>query len=308
MPASMIHAKINKAIFALFCIGTIWGTIGGTVQAAYEISDGTVKALYHFNGDLVDSSGTGANGTAQGNAAATTNPKLGSGSLNLDGAGDYSAVGDFAALDMGSGNFSISAWVKHDGSSTNSYPTIFGPAGTWSAGAYGIRFDNLDAEEFSMHINSATPADPFLYSPTPYSEDTWYLYTFVRSGSTVTMYINGTSVASGSYSGAFDFSRSGAFNIGWSAWDGANGYWKGQIDEVGIFNKALSGTDILYLYNSGNGNEICTTASCAATTTASTSTAVVSDEEITFYSLATYVLYLVVGLYSFRFGFRMAYI
>jgi len=283
----MIVAKINKILI----IGLFSFLFVPTVFGAYEISDGTVKGLWHFNGDVVDSSGNGLNGTNNGNSAGTGVAKLGSNSLVLDGTGDYVSVADSALLDLGTNNFSFNIWQKHVGASTNSYPTILGPAGTWSAGAWGIRFDNLDAEGFSMHVNSATPADPFIYSPTSYSEDTWYMYTIVRSGTTVTMYINGNSVASGTYAGTFDFSRGGQMNIGWSAWDGANGYFQGNLDEGVILNKALSLTEISYLYNSGNGNEVCTTVGCSIVSSTSTSaTSTIAESQDTMYWFLSYLL------------------
>jgi len=77
-----------------------------------------VGLLLHFDGTdgsttFTDDSSNGLTVTAHGNAQVdTAQSKFGGASLLLDGTGDYLTVADNAALDLGSGDFTIEAWIR----------------------------------------------------------------------------------------------------------------------------------------------------------------------------------------------------
>lgn len=78
--------------------------------------------------------------------------------------------------------------------------------------------------------------------------DTWYHVVFVKSGTTVTGYLNGT-VMTGSngpqYSNETGFALGGKQDTSF--------HFDGIIDEVGLWSRALTSTEVTELYNSGSG-------------------------------------------------------
>lgn len=85
----------------------------------------------------------------------------------------------------------------------------------------------------------------------------WHMWTFVGDGSGMRTYLDGNStpVASNANTGALTdpgsstpfggYKSGGSLQAGW--------YLDGQLDEIGIWNVALSTADIATLYNSGSG-------------------------------------------------------
>ena len=71
-------------------------------------------------------------------------------------------------------------------------------------------------------------------------------------GSTKTIYLNGSSVASTlNNSGNVHYDGSGTHFIGSSK--GSEEFWNGKIDDVAIWQRTLSSSEVSNLYNSGNG-------------------------------------------------------
>jgi hypothetical protein len=76
-----------------------------------------VTALLHFDGNLTDVKGT--TWTANGNAAATGDPKFGTKSLLLDGTGDYLRAGTASIAEFGTNDWTVEMWVYADDISVN---------------------------------------------------------------------------------------------------------------------------------------------------------------------------------------------
>jgi len=82
------------------------------------------------------------------------------------------------------------------------------------------------------------------------STNTWYYLTATISGTTLTAYINGSSIGSGTIGSG----TASTNNLSLSCYaDASGGYFQGYLDEVGIWSRALSSTEVSQLYNSGAG-------------------------------------------------------
>jgi hypothetical protein len=82
--------------------------------------------------------------------------------------------------------------------------------------------------------------------------NTWTHVAATYDGSTIRLYLNGTQAASRSYSTAITHST-----VTWRVGSGLNSisntgyYWTGAIDDVAIYNKALTATQIQLHHDSG---------------------------------------------------------
>ncbi len=163
--------------------------------------------------------------------------------------------------------YSVSAWIN-----PSSLPASNGnyhfAVGVESSG-FGLTLLNSGGTQQvrSYHTNAAVNSDKGAAYNVSLTTGTWYHLVATWNGSVITLYLNGSSVATSSWS---DIQTGGGTNSHIGSWIGASPshFWDGSIDEVGIWSKALSTTEISDLYNGGNGQTMCTIGSdCPSGTT-----------------------------------------
>jgi hypothetical protein len=177
-------------------------------------------------------------GTAWGNGATG---KYNS-SLNFDGTDDYVSMGDPASgiFDFGSNDFTVSIWVKKGSPSAD--------GGILTKEAYDGTGNSLDLYYF--HSNSR-----YIYwnGSAAYSFGTattsWQQLIVTRSGTTITMYSAGKLMATGTDARAL----TNAYPLVIGAFADYSQPFSGQIDDVKIWNYALSADQIKKLYNENSG-------------------------------------------------------
>ena len=171
-------------------------------------------------------------GTAQ---LDTAQKKFGTASLLLDGDSDYVTVGDSDHLDFGAGDFTVECWVRFAALGNN---TIFShwANGTASSMSYYLTYFNSSGLlRLGYYLGSNLDAS---YSWSP-STGTWYHIALERSGTTIKVYIDGTSVISASASttalrDSEDPFRVGVFNDGSTGSTTLEWYFNGHIDDLRI--------------------------------------------------------------------------
>lgn len=187
-------------------------------------------------------------------------------SLTFDGTDDFVAIPDLGTqynhLD-GLDTFSISMWVKPSASPVSSTMGIFGlpkSGYTWNLAAYYVPAST----QIGIQVNSAGSNDYVNNSVTLSTSAFSHLaFVFDRAtesgGARIKVYVNGD-LKSNETSGAWSqIASAGNHPLHIGAYQqGAGGIveWTGEIDEVGIFNTALSQTDVNTIYNGGSPNDI----------------------------------------------------
>lgn len=138
------------------------------------------------------------------------------GSGYFDGSGDYLTIADNAALQMGTGDFTIEFWINY--TSLNGYPTPFSKGYT-SAGALLFQTGANNGLMIVYANGSAVISETGTGTT-----GTWIHYALVRNGTTLTLYRNGSSV--GSVTNSTNFNNTGNFAIGDRSGGGTplNGY------------------------------------------------------------------------------------
>ena len=179
-----------------------------------------------------DHSGNGNDGTLQGDPT-WTNGKKG-GALDFDGSDDYV---DLATQIPNQTNGTYSAWIKYSGSGNSA---VFGTSG----GNPSYIFLFFNADNIFVGDNASSQVS-WPFSPADFT-DTWKLLTLVKSGSTLTLYVDGVSQGSRSMTNITPVDYIGTGQTG-----GGDYHFNGQIDDLRIYNRALTSTDIQALYNSG---------------------------------------------------------
>ncbi|HJY81928.1 MAG TPA: LamG-like jellyroll fold domain-containing protein, partial [Candidatus Binatia bacterium] len=221
--------------------------VGGTpppgLVAAYSFNEGGGTTAS-------DASGNGHTGTVV-NSPTWTTGKVGS-ALLLNGTNQYVDVPSNSAFNL-TGDLTVAAWVKdaahgsllakHNGSTSGDYAVYI-----HGSGIFDLYGDGLTPAAVSS--TRAIPAD-----------HAWHHVAVTRQGSTVTFYLDGSAAGTASMAGAFH-TNSSPVDIGCdeTGCNDLNGLLTGSVDEVRLYNRALSASEIQTVMNTAGGNTSSTTA------------------------------------------------
>lgn len=200
--------------------------------------------LMHLNepagsGTINDTSGNNNSGLNNGATCGATG-KLNT-ALSFNGTNNYISIPDANSLDLTT-NISVSAWVY-----ANSYPlwaTILGKttSGSWANG-YGLAH-YTGTNDIHFWVTSYSSTNAVATVPT----GGWHHIIGTYDGSIIKIYLDGVQQDSRPRTGAISTNNS-ALNIG-CANSGAY-FWNGRIDEVAVFNRALTATEVSDIYKRG---------------------------------------------------------
>jgi hypothetical protein len=189
-----------------------------------------------LDGSPNDSSGNGNNGTWYGsltNGSYYTGGKIGQAG-NFDGTDDYVSVPDNLTLRLNS-DFTISLWYKEI-TLIGSYPGILVKGNSGVAGQGYLIFYISNGTILYKRDNISPSAANLVTT-------SWNFLTITYSGSIWSWYLNGMLKASGTQVYVTDTSTSSLlFGKG-------DDFGSGVIDDVRIYNRALSAAEIQAIYN-----------------------------------------------------------
>ena len=160
-------------------------------------------------------------------------------SLSFDGSNDYLSVTQNSAINI-SGDITLSAWINR--TSTTNYNAILTKRQVGGSMNYQFTIDNSNGQVGLGHSGGA-----WVYNTTTtLSTNTWYHVAVTVSSGTAQFYING--VAEDSFTGVTITATTQDLIIGATV---SYNYFGGLIDEVSVFNSALSASQITNIYNGG---------------------------------------------------------
>lgn len=163
--------------------------------------------------------------------------------LKFDGENDYIEVGDDSSLDIDN-EITISAWIKttNDGN----YKKIITKMDSSNNNGYWLQVNN-DGRMHGLIKNGGTSLISLFSTETVY-DDSWHhvVFTYDSSDGNAYMYIDGSE--DGSDSSGTDIGTNNVPLYLSGHVEKAEHYFNGTIDEVMIFDRALSSTEIDILY------------------------------------------------------------
>ncbi len=208
----------------ILCLNSFVYAASGLV-AAYSFNEG-------FGSTVADASGNGNTGTISG-AAWTTSGRYGS-ALSFNGTNAWVTVNDAAALDL-TAAVTLESWVNPSVVTNWQAVVIKERPGGLSYAIYANSSNNRPAA--ALH----TSTDINLYGASPLPANTWSHLAITYDSANLRLYVNGVQVSVQAVSGAMPTSTSPLRIGGDSVW---GEYFKGLIDEVRIYNRALSAAEI----------------------------------------------------------------
>jgi len=164
------------------------GTTYTVPTAPSSVVANTKLLLSTTNAGIIDNAMMNNLETVGNAQISTAVSKFGGGSMAFDGSGDWLVAPSNAMFNMGTGNFTIECWA-YPQTQVQTYPALFNLTGTADL---SVAYNHGDgtANSFSM-LTGGTRTSASVTS----SVNAWYHIAIVRNGTTVTLYIDGTSRA-----------------------------------------------------------------------------------------------------------------
>jgi len=218
-----------KKLIYLISFILVLGFVLPSIANAAELN---LVGWWKFDGDYLDWSGYNNHGSPYGSGISTvSDPERGQVAA-FNGTDDYVGTGQSLLSNMA--KFTLAGWVS---------------AGNAEAGRIGL-FGQNDCVEFGFQggdIHCYTSGGG--QARTAWTEDapTWHHIAVVGDGTTLTVYVDGgVAVIGGSTTNSYGSSTYRLNNIGGGGiWDATGNWFSGQIDDVRLYDYALSQDEIV---------------------------------------------------------------
>ena len=168
--------------------------------------------------------------------------------IDFDGEDDYVDCGNDASLKITGSSITLSAWIRADNFSTYSWDNTIIDFHNDLMSGYGLRCGGSGI--LSFNLGNGISWYEITSSANALSTGEWYFVVGTYDGSTQRIYINGTQVSFIARSLSIAANTTSDFYIGESDYYPGRRF-DGRIDEVAVWNTALSASAITALYNSG---------------------------------------------------------
>jgi hypothetical protein len=198
-----------------------------------------------------DSSGNGNNGTLVGAGGPSWITGIVSNALRFDGKDEYVNVPSSPVFGI-TGDITLAAWIKRE--VPGAYDAVMAKTDGGTVWDYDIFFNDGD-NRLTFWSDVASPISVF--STSEILDTNWHHIAVTRSGSDVTFYFDGIDAGTATMIGAFA-NNAVPVRIATDGpeYDEVRAAFQGGIDDVRIYNRALSRAEVQALNVTGTGAEI----------------------------------------------------
>lgn len=240
------------------CLSLDLGSATPTPTPPATMSDDLV-ALWNFeeiNGNRYDSSGNGNTLIEGADVSYSTDSKQGSYSADFElDNGSYLYHADAPQFDFSTA-FTFAVWVKSESILSNAQ-TVLAKYNTGSSRAYDfwIRIDDTGDYQLHPRLNMSSTGSNYFYNlaETYLVADIWYHLVFTWDGTYLRSYVNGLEDSTATEPGVSSiYNSSLSFMVGRRDPSSSTpDYFDGLMDELIVYNRALSASEVYYLYHNG---------------------------------------------------------
>ncbi|NLZ04368.1 MAG: hypothetical protein GXY19_04290 [Phycisphaerae bacterium] len=213
----------------------------------------SLLASYQFEGNANDSSGHGLNGAITDGQLVSPGKRGEGKAVQLNDAGHVD-LGRAPSLDFGTVDWAVTAWYKNTntGTGTDNKGTIFAKGGDNTG---GHRYCLIMSETTEGVLSLVTDNNVTKYvvdSVSVTNDDEWHCVVGQRKGTALEIYIDGHLEGAGSVAATYNLAGTSQHNayVGAITNHADSSLYKlyiGLIDDVRVYNRALSDAEILWL-------------------------------------------------------------
>ena len=227
---------MKKTILTILCICIM---VMFSQKTFADLSTGLV-GYYDFNGNALDKSGNSNNATVIGASLTTDRDGNADSAYSFDGINDYMRAANATTLQV-SDTMTMSAWVFMEDQGRSRIAGVYQGDGDIE---YAMMFDSKKMRMQTKNNNDQWGLNS-TFSNTAISGFAWHHLIFTFDKPTYKFYLDGKLDGSGSWnSSIMNNNANPALYIGNQANLYPNEYFEGKIDELRIYNRALSETEI----------------------------------------------------------------
>jgi hypothetical protein len=233
--------KKSLLLTAVATLGLTAATMAQNVPS-YVPTNGLV-GWWPFNGNANDESGNGNNGTVNGATLSTDRFGGLNQAYNFNGISNYIDVGNPSSLGNNPSDYTQAGWL---------YLEDFSDAYVFMSKRHDNTGNDWGTPVSTVNGTFIFFADDAFYQQAPLAEtnqlgiNQWHHLAFVKNQNTYSIYVNG--VLDGSITDNHIMGGS-ANNLIFGAQLAWPEFFKGKLDDIGVWNRALDQTEIIDLYN-----------------------------------------------------------
>ena len=172
--------------------------------------------------------------------------------FSFDGDGDAVRISNLASLQLQ--DFTIEAWIKRGSTTQASLDADGGVILGYGGGGYNLAFSD-DGHPFLGKVGVS-----FVSSTSQITDTNFHHVTVTKAGGTVVFYVDGVGYPAPDYNPGFTFGSQVAIG---AQGETLRNSFLGLIDELDIFNRALTSSEILAIYNASSAGKCKTSPTCA---------------------------------------------
>jgi hypothetical protein len=242
--------KMKKSMFTAFALGLCL-TANLMAQVPNYVPTNGLVGWWPFNGNANDESGNGNNGTVNGATLTTDRFGVANKAYSFDGVDDFIEFGDIQSLNN-SNAFSVSVFFNYNNfpSFPNDWYTVVADGSYADLDGWGIL---IKSDQILMRELDNFNGLNLNYN---FSLNNWYHIAATCESDSIKLFINGQFL--GGYfnlqpnltlntSNSFRVGNGTINNVPANSWPY---YFSGKIDDLGLWNRALTNCEINNLYNS----------------------------------------------------------
>jgi hypothetical protein len=160
-------------------------------------------------------------------------------------------------LDIHGHGLTITAWVAADTISNTVWKTI---ASKWAANKrqYSLYIIGTGSSQFKFSGGLSSDGTDYTFfdgATTTYNDSTWYHLAFTYDSLTVRLYVNGALACTPTEYSSEIYNGAASFALGRRQYVGSVYQLQGWLDEVAVFDRVLSPTEISNIYTYGLTND-----------------------------------------------------
>ncbi len=243
--------KASSTQYFLNASGTTYVVIPGKEGSLDNDVTNGLAAEWKFDEDAsttstltYDATGNGNNGTLSNVTRATSTCKMAN-CARFNGTNSFVSVNNSTSLNPTS-TITISAWIRPTDITTLSYVEIMRQESGASRKLFSFQ---INGTQLTLGLNTAGAywETDFPITPSYFTDGNWHHVLYTYDGSFARLYVDGTLNNSQTHTGAI--AVSGA-NLYIGSTGGGSEFYKGDMDDVRIYNRALSADEVRQLWNS----------------------------------------------------------
>jgi gliding motility-associated-like protein len=217
-----------------------------TCSTPYDINQGLV-ACYPFNGNANDESGNGNNGTVTGATLTADRFGVANRAYLFGGFNNFINVPNSASLASPTTEVTIAFWGRINGFYAFNPTTIFASAVTKGSSTTNYQYRFAVKNNGILSFNNNRQWNFTVGTNTNLA--TWYHFAVTMKDTLMIYYRNGLPVGSSTVTSPITSARNENLRIGRGNPTNAADQFNGILDDVKIWNRALSGAEIYKLYS-----------------------------------------------------------